>query len=199
MVHPMLRTCCLLLCCAAAACGRSDTYVVGGFVADTTQPVVILDPIRSAISGEVTPTDSSGQPAGSKVSVVVLSTAPDLCAKLKANRSYFRAPTEAFVALVLYAPLDKSGTFYVGRTTDVGTSAEVITTAGPTDGGTATPLDLFAVTGSSVSLSEFALREPGNAKGGFAAVFQDVGSVQRELYGRFKSNTCDGFDTALLP
>ncbi len=203
----MLRRCALLLLCscAAAACGRSDTYVVGGFVADTTLPVVLLDNVRSAISGEVTPSDSNGQPSGGKLSVVVLSTASDLCNKIKANPGYFRTPPEAFVALVLYAPLNKSGTFYVGRVIDTGTMAEAITTSGPSDGGpsdggpAAAALSLFALTGSSVSLSDFALREPGNATGGFDAVFQDQSTVQHQLYGRFKTNTCDGFTQVLLP
>lgn len=195
----MLRRC-LPLLFAAAACGNSDTYVSGGFVADPKQPVVFLETVHSAISGEVIPTDPSGQPTGGKLAVVVLSTASDVCNKIKANPGYFRTPPEAFVALVLTAPLDKSGTFYVGRAGDDGTNVEAITTAGPADAGpTLAPVQVFAVTGSNVSLGDFTLREPGNATGGFDAVFQDQASIQHELYGRFVTNTCDGFDHVLLP
>lgn len=204
----MLRRCAFLLLVMglwAAACGRADTYVTGGFVANSALPVVLFDSVRSAINGEVIPTDASGQPTGPKVSAIVLSTASDLCNKLKAHPDFFRRPPEAYVALILYAPLDRSGTFYVGR--DNGANAETITTAGPQDGGTASadggPVPLlvssFAGAGSQVSLSEFALREPGSASGGFDAVFVDQGAFQHELFGRFKSATCDGFDKALLP
>ena len=199
MVRPMLRRSALLLC-AAAACGHSDNYVTGGFVAGPGVPVVLLDTVRSAISGEVTLSDPSGQPTGGKLSVVVLSTAADLCNQIKASPDFFRNPPEPFVALAFYAPLDRSGTFYVGRGSDNGTNAEAITTSGPADGGpSAAPVSVFALPRSNVSLSDFALREPGNATGGFDAVFQDPAAMQHELFGRFKTNTCDGFDHVRLP
>ena len=199
MVPIMLRRSALLLC-AAAACGQSDTYVSGGFAAGTGVPVVFFQDVKSAISGEVILSDASGQPSGGKLSAVVISTAPDLCNKIKAHPDYFRNPSEAFVSLALYAPLDKSRTFYVGRAIDNGTNAEAFTTSGPTDAGPASaPLTFFAVSGSNVSLSDFTLREPGSASGGFDAVFADPGGLLHELYGRFKASTCDGFDHVLLP
>jgi hypothetical protein len=197
MVRTMLRRTALLLC-AAAACGQSDNYVQGGFAAGTSVPVVFFDPVHSAISGEVILSDASGQPTGGKLSVVVISTALDLCNKIKAHPDYFRNPSEASVSLALYAPLDRSGTFYVGR--DNGANAEALTTSGPADGGAGpTSLTPFAVPGSNLSLSDFTLREPGSASGGFDVVFTDTVGQPHELYGRFKASTCDGFDHVLLP
>ena len=204
MVRPMLQRCALLVLVVAAACGRADTFVLGGFFAGNNVPPVFFDTVHSAISGEVTLTDPSGQPSGTPLSVVVLSSVSGLCDKIKANPGYFRAPTESFVALALYAPLNKSGTFFVGRQSDNGTNGEVITTAGTSDAGVApASVSVFAVNTnfflSQVRLSEFALREPGNARGGFDLVFPDQSSVLHEVTGQFKTNVCNGFDKVLLP
>ncbi len=191
---------CFLLLLASAACGRSDTYVNGGFFPTDAYPPVVLDTVRSSISGEVTLSDASGQPSGKKLAVVMISTAPDLCKKIKANPGYFRTPPEPFIALALYAPLDKSGTFYVGRAGDDGTNGEAFTSPGPTDGGAAAPLlTVFALPGSLVSLSDFGLREPGNADGTLDLLFASQSAIPQQMYGHFKSNTCDGFDHVLLP
>src|SRR5258706_8221936 len=121
-----------LLFAAMLSCGNPDNVVVGGISATSTIPVAIIQSIQSAEAGITTYIDPQGNHI--QLSVVAFTDHPGLCQKLKDHPDYFRNPIEPYVALLLYAPVDRIGTFVTGR--DPGAEAEVIATTGPsTDGG----------------------------------------------------------------
>jgi hypothetical protein len=57
---------------------------------------------------------------------VIISDRPDLCNRLKLHPDYFRKPPEGYIAMVLFTPVDRVGTFLLGRQTDTGTGSEII-------------------------------------------------------------------------
>lgn len=117
---------------ALAACSNPDNLILGGVSPGPATPLVLFDNINSAISGTVTLTDANGNPTGQS-EVVIISDRPNLCAVLKARPSYFRVPTEAYEALILFLPQGYLGTFVIGRGGDAdnATSSEIIAAAGP--------------------------------------------------------------------
>src|ERR1041384_2024677 len=130
MVTAVQRTL-LAAALALAACSNPDNLIIGGISPGPQTPLVVFDNINSAINGTVTLTDQNGNPTGQSA-VVIISDRPQLCDRLKANPSYFRAPVEAFEAMILFMPPGFLGTFVIGRggDQDVQASSEIIATGG---------------------------------------------------------------------
>jgi hypothetical protein len=191
----------LALLLLAAACGNTDNQVSGGIAGSATTPLIVFDTINSAISGEVTLSDPAGNPIGPKVAVVVLSTRPALCDVLKAHPDYFRKPPEGYLALILFTPLGRLGTFFVdsGRASDQGTAAEIVAASGPQS--TVTPLTAYGAGASYISLSDWENNPGGQARGNFYLVFNDPqGTSTPHLFtGRFKTGFCPTMEGTLLP
>jgi hypothetical protein len=182
----------LLVAVLVCACGTADNLVVGGFAGDSKHPVTVLDNIRSSISGTVTVTDSSNhtQP----LNVVAISDHANLCDAVTAKPDFFRNPPDVAVTLILYVPVDKIGTFVMGRRGDEGTNAELVATLGP-----AAPVSPYFAVGGSISLSNFDTNPGGYAQGSFDVLFQDPAGAPREFFGRFKTHVCPGMAQVLLP
>lgn len=192
-----------LMCLAAAACNNADNVVVGGVVAGDTTPEVIFDSIGSAIHGMATLYDRSGNPLGQPQVVIILSDVPGLCSRVTQNRDYFRNATERFEALILFLPSDTTcppgqglrlGTFFMGRTCDEGTSAEIVAASGPQE---TTPF--HGLDSSYIALTNWDMQ--GNASGSFNILFDDPygGATAHQFYGRFKTDPCPTLDGTLLP
>jgi hypothetical protein len=194
MVRPMRLTA-LLLC--AAACGNPDNLVIGGISASGNIPVATIDTVRSAISGIATVSDRQTGAKGGQRTVVVLSNAPKLCDQLAAHPDYFRNPPEDYAALVFFLPLDRVGTFFIGR--DQNTDAEIVA------GAKGTPTTPYSALGTSqgIGSSYIALTDVsgngGNARGSFSLYFVDRANGLHNFYGRFKTGTCSALENALLP
>ena len=191
------------LVCLAAACSNTDNVVVGGVTAGETTPQVLFDNIGSAIHGLAAMHDAGGNPLGPPQVVIILSDVPNLCARLTAKRDYFRNAPEAYEALILIIPSDNSchpgdgirlGTFFIGRTCDEGTSAEIVAAGGPQ---VTTPF--HGLDSSYIALTNW---DPhGNATGSFNILFDDpAGSATaHQFYGRYKTEPCTTLDGTLLP
>ena len=130
-VPRMLAPAALASLAFAMACSNPDNVVLGGVSPGPQTPLVVFDNINSSISGTIMLRDPSGNPLAQSA-VVIISDQPDLCSALKANPSYFRQPTKAFEALILFMPPGILGTFVIGRGGDAdnATSSEIIATLG---------------------------------------------------------------------
>lgn len=201
----MQRTFAALLL-AASACGNSDNVIIGGAAGGATTPDVLFDSIGSSIHGTATLSDPDGNPQGAPVVVVIMSNQPNLCARLKAKPDYFRKPTEAYEALILFVPADnpcqpgagiRLGTFFVGRLCDQGTDAEIVAVSGPQE---VTPFLAVPGSGSYVALTNWPANN-GNATGSFNVLFDDPygSSLPDQFYGRFKTTPCPTLEGTLLP
>src|SRR5438067_8486998 len=113
---------------ALAGCGGDDNTVTSGF------PGLIISPVRSSITAAVNLPDANGvmHPQW----VIAMTDAPNLCTKVAANPAYFQTPIENFAAILLWIPPGNLGTFFIGTTTQGGSSAntEVVVGAGPASG-----------------------------------------------------------------
>ena len=187
----------------AAACSNSDNVIVGGVTAGDTTPEVLFDSIGSAIHGFATLYDRSGNPLGPPQVVIILSDVPGLCQRLTAHRDYFRNATEPFEALIMMIPSETTcppglglrlGTFFIGRTCDEGTAAEIVAASGPQ---VTTPF--HGLDSSYIALTEWDAR--GNATGSFNILFDDpAGSITaHQFYGKYKTDPCTTLDGTLLP
>lgn len=192
---PVRRCLALVLVPLFLACGNPDNIVQGGISATSTQPVAIFNDIKSAESGVTFLSDANGKHL-QQVSVIALSDHPKLCDQLKAHPTdYFRNPPEGFVAILLFAPVDKIGTFVIGRTNDEGTFAEVIATNGPPG-----PSQPYYAGQGEVNLNNFDLTADGFGRGGFDVLVSDGAGFGHEFFGRFRTHVCPGgFDNQLLP
>ena len=178
----------------ALSCGNPDNIVQGGISATTTQPVAVFKDIKSAESGVTYLSDANGKHLA-QVSVVAISDHPNLCDQLKAHPTdYFRNPPEGYVAILLFAPIDKIGTFVVGRPGDEGTFSEVIATNGPP--GTSQP---YFATNGQMNLNNFDITSGGFGRGNFDMIIADGAGFGHEFFGRFRTHVCTGFENQLLP
>ena len=188
----------------AAACSNSDNLVVGGVTAGDTTPQVLFDNIGSAIHGLATLYDTNGNPLGPPQVVVILSDVPNLCKRLSAHRDYFRNAPEGYEALIMIMPSDTTcpapgqgirlGTFFIGRTCDEGTGAEIVAASGPQ---VTTPF--HGLDQSYIALTNWDPK--GEATGSFNILFDDPYSSAQahQFYGRYKTSACQTLDGTLLP
>lgn len=183
-----------LVAALAAACGNPDTLVVGSISASADNPVVIFTDIRSAIHGVGTRTDQNGNIVAQS-DVIIISDKANLCQAIKDKPDYFRHPPEKYLALIFFAPLDRVGTFVIGR--DPGTLSEIIATNGP--GGNLFPF--LGVSGSYVAVTNFELNG-GHANGSFNMVYQDShpnSAFAYPFYGNYQTNWCEAIGSTVLP
>jgi|GEM_PF-1205246 len=197
-----------LLCACAGlfACKNPDNLVVGVGAAAPNQPGAYINTVQSAISGIATVYDAHGVKTSQQVSVVVLSDKPGLCQMLAQHPDYFRNAPQTNVSLLLFAPPDRSGTFYIGG--GAGIFAELVPADGPdSDGGTPTTVDgglvyttaPFPSTQGQISFQQFDVRVGGQAAGSFDVILLDANTNGVEYYGKFKTQVCDALSTAIVP
>jgi hypothetical protein len=188
MVRPMRFSVLLLL---AAACGNPDNVVVGGISATATIPVAFIDTVRSAIAGTTTVKDFNGNKIGQR-EAIILSNTKGLCDQLQAHHDYFQNPPEDFVAVVLLTPIDRVGTFFIGR--DQGTDILIV----PAAQGVKPQPYLGQATGTSyIALHEMS-GSGGNAVGSFDVIVVDSSSGGHEFYGKFMTGSCAALNDASI-
>ena len=190
----------LVLFCAA--CGNADNIIVGGLGSGATTPEVLFNGIGSSIHGSATQRDSSGNPVGDKLAVVIMSDQPNLCDRLKARPDYFRNAPEPYEALILFVRLGYVGTFIIGRVSDPGTAAELVASSGPqaASPGPRVTTPFHGINSSVISISNWP-PSGGNASGSFNLLVDDPygTGTSHPFYGRFKTNFCPTLEGTLLP
>jgi hypothetical protein len=178
---------------ALAGCGSDDNTVTSGF------PGVIISPVRSSISAAVIFTDSSN--VQHPQWVVAMTDAPNLCAKVTANPTYFQTATENFSAILFWFIPGQVGAFFVGTSRGQSSNnTEVVLGSAPA-GGTPAIAKFSGVTGfnGEIVVSQFNTGAGGQAIGNFDVVVADGNGFPRELLGKFKATYCTGFEQAKLP
>jgi hypothetical protein len=120
-----MRKAALALLLLGSACSNNDNLILGGIGSSAETPQIVFDNINSAISGNVTLSDANGNPVTPALAVI-LSDQPGLCDRLKQHPDYFRKPPEPYIAMILFVPPDRFGTFIPGRAGDEGTGSEII-------------------------------------------------------------------------
>ncbi|HTO97629.1 MAG TPA: hypothetical protein VMK66_11340 [Myxococcales bacterium] len=198
-----------LLLLLGAACSNSDNAIFGAIPPSDITPPIEWDDIGSSISGRVGLSDAAGNPLGIDAQVVIMTDRPGLCAKLQQQPDYFRNPTEAYLALILFLPAnDHLGTFLPGRGGDEGTGSEIIGSDPsrwqPSIDATGGPLAPFrAVDAGYITLSDWTETTEGETRGTFSLVYAvppPLVSVQGFVFsGKFKASGCPGMNAALLP
>jgi hypothetical protein len=189
----------LALLAPLLGCGNADNLILGGIGSSDRTPAIQFDNVRSAISGRTAVLDANGNPSDTKLAVVILSDSPDLCAKLKTHKDYFRKPPETYIALILFVPPDRLGTFLPGRIGDEGTGSEIIGI-----GNTSLPADPFvAVDQGFISMTNWSDSPSGTTSGNFNLLYaapRDLGvNTGFPFTGRFKAAECPDLDGTLLP
>jgi hypothetical protein len=177
----------------ASACTNNDNLILGGIQPSTQTPQIVFDNINSAISGNATLSDANGNPV-TPVLAVILSDQPRLCDRLKEHPDYFRKPPETYIAMILFVPPDRFGTFLPGRQGDEGTGSEIIGVGDiskPVLPFTAVNDGFIAIAPDDGTTGSFNLLYAAapelNANGGFP--FQ----------GRFKASPCPNISGVQLP
>ena len=179
---------------ALAGCGSDDNTVTSGF------PGVIISPVRSSISAAVIFTDANN--VQHPQWVIAMTDAPNLCAKVTANATYFQTATENFSAILFWFIPNQVGAFFVG--TGQGQSSnntEVVLGAAPA-GGTPAIAKFPGATGmfaGEIVVSQFNTGPGGEAIGNFDVAVADANGAPREMLGKFKATYCTGFEQAKLP
>ncbi len=192
----MRRAVLALVFLVAAGCNNSDNVILGGIGASSQTPQIVFDNIGTSISGTVTLSDANGVAIpDSTVLAIVMTDQPGVCDKLKQHPDYFRNPPEPYIALILFLPPDRVGTFLPGRETDVGTGSEIIGVLGPN----APVLPFVAVNAGYIILS------PNDTPtGSFNLLYSPPpelsgGTSGFPFTGRYKTNDCPNLASALLP
>jgi hypothetical protein len=200
----------LIALLAATACGSQDNIVFGLTAAGTTSggqtwPQISFQDVNSVFGSQVSLFDADGHPTGDQAWVVIVSNQDNFCETLKANKNLFREPAPfAYQALLLFLPIDRIGTFVIGRPGDEGTFGELIGSAGkPTDlTAPNLPPPVFTSPPTQIILENISLTnwDNGSATGTFDLGFVDPTNTQTyEFSGRFSGDSCDGLDGTLLP
>jgi len=194
----MPRAIALTLLLVAAACNNADNVILGGIGASDVTPQIVFDDIRTSISGKVTLSDASGTPIPeAEMLAVVMTDQPGVCEKLKQHPDYFRKPVEPYLALIMFVPLDRVGTFLPGRVTDIGTGSEVIGVLGPNQ----PVLPFVATTQGYITVAP-----ADTPQGTFNLLYfppSELASsntvVGFPFSGKYKTNDCPNLAGALLP
>ncbi len=178
---------------ALAGCGSDDNIVTSGF------PGVIISPVRSSISAAVTFTDANGQ---HPQWVIAMTDAPNLCAKVTANPTYFQTATENFSAILFWFIPGQIGAFFIGTTQGQSSNnTEVVLGSAPAGGAPAIAKfpGATGVFAGEIVVSQFNTGPGGEAIGNFDVAVADANNVAREMLGKFKATYCVGFEQAKLP
>jgi hypothetical protein len=185
----------LSLLIACAACNSADNLIFGGAAAGTSTPEVVFPTIGSSIHGLAHLRDSSGNPIGDPMAIVIMSDQDGLCSTLHQKPDYFRNSPAAYEALVMIVRQGYLGTFVVGRASDPGTAAEIVAAGAPAQ----TPSPFHALATSYIALTNWSTSD--NATGSFNLLMDDPNdpTIEHGFYGRFKSDYCSTLDGVLLP
>ena len=194
---------------AVAGCSSQDNIVVGLTAAGTTPgtppniwPAIQFANINSVFGSQVSLFDADGHPTGDQAWVVIISDQENFCETLKAKRTFFRdPPTFGYQALLLFMPLDRLGTFVIGRPGDEATFAELIGTPGPPSSPALAP-PVFNSVPTTQILANISLTDwqDGAARGTFdLAMANPTLSQTYEFSGRYTGTSCDGLDGTILP
>jgi hypothetical protein len=166
-----------------AGCGNPDSQVFNGILGRPPNvPNAYIDSVGSAIAGVSQRTDAKG--VITKIDVFVLTNRNDLCKKLGDKPDYLDNPSEPFVALAMATPFDRLGTFQAGASDGLYTWFGV--TAGP--GAVVTRYPPYV---GALSVRQFDARAGGESQGSFDIYFIDLDGAIHEIFGRFKTTTCD--------
>jgi hypothetical protein len=189
-----MRKAALALLLLGSACSNNDNLILGGIGASTQTPQITFDNVNSAISGKVTLSDVNGNPV-TPVLAVILSNQPGLCDKLKQHPDYFRKPLESFIAMILFIPPDRFGTFLPGRQGDEGAGSEII---GVGD------ISQKVLPFKSVDTGFIALAPEDGVTGSFNLLYSappelNVNNGGFPFQGRFKAGSCPNMSGVLLP
>lgn len=188
-----MRKAVLALVLLGSACTNNDNLILGGIGASTQTPEIVFDTVNSAISGNVTLSDANGNPV-TPVLAIILSDRPGLCDKLKDHPDYFRKPPEPFLALILFIPPDKFGTFLPGRAGDEGTGSEII---GVSD------ISRKVLPFTAVDTGFIAIAPEAGTTGSFNLLYGAAPELNANtgfpFQGRFKAAACPNMGSVLLP
>jgi len=185
--------CWLAVLLVAAGCSSDENTVLSGY------PNIIIAPVRSSISAQMSFTDNTGT---HQQWVVAMTDTPDLCTKITQHPDYFQNPIEGFDAAIVWVPPGKLGTYVEGQNVSGSVAGcEVIGGVPGVDGGPAQRLKLgqFLGLGGTISLSQFNVGPGGEAKGSFDIAVTDPSGNPREYIGMFKATYCVGMQSAQLP
>ena len=195
------------LLATATACSSQNNIVFGLTGPGVTPggnvwPSIQISNVNSVFGSQVSLFDASGHPTGDQAWVVIMSDQENFCATLKANRNLFReAPTFAYQAILLFMPINRLGTFVIGRPGDEATFAEIIGTPGPPSASKLPP-PVFNSIPTTQILANISLTnwDDGAANGTFdLAMANPINSLTYEFSGRYTGDSCDGLDGTLLP
>jgi hypothetical protein len=191
----------LALLIAAAACGNHDNLILGTTLSGKTAsgviwPILEIDTVNSAIGSQIHLFDAKGNPTGEEAWVVIVSDQSNLCATLKANRNFFHQPTTGFVALILFMPVGKLGTFVIGRAGDEGTNGLLV--GAPGAQAATAPFEVLndGRTFEFISVTNW---DDGAANGNFQLYFVAPNARVSAFQGQYKTTACDGLDGVILP
>jgi len=177
-----------------SACTNNDNLILGGIGSSPETPQIVFDNVNSAISGNVTLSDANGNPV-TPVLAVILSDQPRLCDRLKDHPDYFRKPPETYIAMILFVPPDRFGTFLPGRAGDEGTGSEII---GVSD------ISKKVLPFTAVDTGFIALAPDDNITGSFNLLYSAPPELNANnggfpFKGRFKAAPCANMAGVLLP
>lgn len=188
-----MRKAALALLLLGSACSNNDNLILGGIGASTETPQIVFDNVNSAIAGKVTLSDANGNPV-TPVLAIILSDQSGLCDKLKLHPDYFRKPPETYIALILFIPPDRFGTFLPGRQGDEGTGSEII---GVND------ISKKVLPFRAVDTGFIALAPDDSATGSFNLLYGAPPELNVNtgfpFQGRFKASPCPNMGGVLLP
>jgi hypothetical protein len=183
-----------LVLIALAGCSQQDNLILGGIGASDQTPQIVFDNIGSSIAGKAMLSDRNGNPIA-PVTAVILSDRGGLCDKLKLHPDYFRNPVEGFIAMILFMPVDRVGTFLPGRQGDEGTGSEIIGVNGP--GAPVLPFVAADLVGF------ITLAPDDNPSGQFNLLYGADPALDSPtsfpFQGKYKAEPCPNLAGALLP
>ena len=177
-----------------SACTNNDNLILGGIGSSPDTPQIVFDNVNSAISGNVTLSDANGNPVTPALAII-LSDQFGLCDKLKVHPDYFRKPPETYIAMILFVPPDRFGTFLPGRAGDEGTGSEII---GVSD------ISKKVLPFTAVDTGFIALAPDDNITGSFNLLYSAPPELNANnggfpFQGRFKAAPCANMAGVLLP
>jgi hypothetical protein len=188
-----MRKAALALLLLGSACSNNDNLILGFIGSSPTTPQIEFDNLNSAISGKVMLSDANGNPV-TPVLAVILADQPGLCDKLKQHPDYFRKPPETYIAMILFIPPDRFGTFLPGRTGDEGTGSEII---GVSD------ISKKVLPFRAIDAGFIALAPDDSTTGNFDLLYGAAPELNVNtgfpFQGRFKATPCPNMGGVLLP
>jgi hypothetical protein len=188
-----MRKAALALLLLGSACSNNDNLILGGIGSSDDTPQIVFDNVNSAISGNVTLSDANGNPV-TPVTAIILSDQFGLCDKLGQHPDYFRKPPETYIAMILFVPAGRVGTFLPGRAGDEGTGSEII---GVSD------IAKKVLPFKAIDTGFIAISPEDSPTGSFNLLYAPPPELNVNtgfpFQGRFKATPCASMASVLLP